>query len=260
MKKIQFTVPILVIVLATLFAANAQENKNNEKIKPEAIRQIQALIQEKQSRTSTQKKIDSQILYTIKMRRGEVIADGVPALETGLKIDDKGYIEIDITAKVTKNLLTELRRINAKIIVSLPKYRSVTASVPLSEIESLAALEEVIFIMPRQKPMLSRETKISFTAIPKFSVFNSVFNFAGITKNDSPANFEERAQNVRDVITSTLDSRPDTGSVNSQGDTTHGANTFRSTQVLTDQASKLVFCRTVSTMLQPAKRQEICLQ
>src|SRR6185436_16633104 len=53
-------------------------------IAPEALAQIEALIREKDVRTDTQLKIDSQLIYAFRMEFGQSIAPGVEAQETDL--------------------------------------------------------------------------------------------------------------------------------------------------------------------------------
>lgn len=201
-------------------------NAQNMTISAEVVRQMQSLTQEKISRTSAQRKIDSNLLFTIKMERHERIADGVLTLETGVKVDEKGYIDVEITANVTPILLNELRLIDAEIIVSLPEYRSIVARVPASVIESLAEMNEIIFIMPKREAMLSHVIESPGTFITNVQAFD----LASIFRTSPPSQFEARSRRVRDLLSSTLgdDSRPMTGTVTSEGDTTHGANTFRS--------------------------------
>ncbi len=226
MKKIFYSLVLLGTVFAAFLTINqpsgAQTNESDTKrISPEAARQMGALAQEKTSRTAAQKKIDSNLLYTIKMQRGERIAEGVDKLETGLTVDEKGYIEVDIVADVTKKLRRKLKAVKAKIIVSLPEYRSITASVPITAIEPLAELEEVYFISPRQKPMTQKKSE---NRTPE----NSEDGIGDLLKSPSTYNFADRAANVRDFLAANLDGdSPNTGSVTSQADVTHQANTFR---------------------------------
>jgi subtilisin-like proprotein convertase family protein len=226
MKKLFYSLIVLGTIFAAFFAlsrsSGAQQKESGEqRISPEAGKQMGALAREKASRTAAQKKINSQLLYKIKMERGERIADGVDTLETGLTVDDKGYIEVDIVADVTKKLRKKLKAVKAKIIVSLPEYRSITASVPISAVESLAELDEVYFISPRQKAMTQKKSENRITKSPAFGI-------GDLLKSPSTFNFADRAANVRDFLTANLDGdSPNTGSVTSQGDVTHQANTFR---------------------------------
>src|SRR5262245_34828726 len=85
------------------------QDQSRTDITPSALAQIDALIAEKASRTPAQRKIDSQLLYAIKMRRGEPIAAGVQALETGVsytaeRVTDEPRVVVDVTAEFTDGL------------------------------------------------------------------------------------------------------------------------------------------------------------
>ena len=231
MKKLIYGLILSGIVAAAFFVFNRSSGAQNketvkesiqERISPEAARQMGALAQEKLARTAAQKKIDSNLLYKIKMERGERIAVGVDTLETGLTVDDKGYIEVDIVADVTKRLLRKLTAVKAKIIVSLPEYRSLRASVPITAIESLAGLREVYFINPKQTAITSRASE-------KQVGDSAAAGFVSGLKENSNFNFADRAADKRGFgAANPFDNLiPDTGSVNSQGDVTHQSLNFR---------------------------------
>ena len=73
--------------------------KQND-ISPEALAQIEALIREKESRAGAQQKMDSQLIYELKMRRGDAIAQGVRTLATELPYNDQRKVTLDL--KVNK--------------------------------------------------------------------------------------------------------------------------------------------------------------
>src|SRR5262245_2838229 len=65
-------------------AAPAQPGTATSDISAEARSQIAALIEEKERRTPAQQKMDSQLVYAVKMARGEAIAAGVTDLQIGV--------------------------------------------------------------------------------------------------------------------------------------------------------------------------------
>src|SRR5882672_3003046 len=87
----------LIITLGTLssgqrLTTNAAQQPANPRavatdISPEAMAQIDALLQEKASRTPAQQKLDSQLVYAVKMARGEAIAAGVSQLQVKIATD-----------------------------------------------------------------------------------------------------------------------------------------------------------------------------
>src|SRR5947208_7386183 len=73
-------------------------------IAPEALAQIEALIREKDMRSPVHRKIDSQLLYELKMKTGRSIATGVAALETGVAYAADGHAVVDAKVCVASAL------------------------------------------------------------------------------------------------------------------------------------------------------------
>ena len=111
-------------------------------------RQINSLIQEKESRSQVQRKIDSQLLYAAKQNRGEKLTNDVTTLEVNVDADEKGFVPVDIQANVTRDLLKLIVKLGGEIIFSSSKFNSVTARVPMQALEQIAASEDVKFIYP----------------------------------------------------------------------------------------------------------------
>src|SRR3954451_13132447 len=69
-------------------------------ISAEALAQIDALIREKDFRSGAQQKIDSQLLFELRMESGQSIASSVSALDTDLPYADDGHVVVDVTARL----------------------------------------------------------------------------------------------------------------------------------------------------------------
>ena len=115
-------------------------------ISEQAARQMNALIQEKRSWTPTQQKIDSQIIFESKKQKKQPIADGVDTLETGIELDKLGRVLVDIKTSAARLVEPVLARLGAEVTSLFP--HDIRARVPLGAIEDLAAIPEVIYIMP----------------------------------------------------------------------------------------------------------------
>lgn len=124
---------------------------NGGKLTESALRQIAALQADKAQRTPVQQKIDSQLLYADKMRRGVPVAEGIATLRVDLDKDDAGRVELDITARVTDELLKSITDAGGKIVNSFARYEAVRAWLPLAQVESVAGREEVKFVRPAVK-------------------------------------------------------------------------------------------------------------
>src|SRR5215470_8628698 len=133
-------------------SASAQERAQT-RISESAMRQIEALMQEKESRTPEQKKIDSQLLYRLKQRRGEQIAPGVERLVVGVKEAADGSVLLDIRAKVTPEVLEAIRKAGGEVISAHEQFDAIRARLTLDTLEKLAGLDEVKFIRPADEGM-----------------------------------------------------------------------------------------------------------
>jgi Subtilase family len=190
---------------------------------PEALAQIEALIREKDSRAGAQQKMDSQLIYALKMRRGEMIAEGVPTLETNVQYNNQGKVTLDLKInKVSDALLNQLKAYGASVVSSVPEYNSVRIQVDIGQIEAIAALPGVIYVQPEQEAMTSRVDRAA-----KASLQPAVSHARARV-------FASRAAKVRNLVSAALLNRKLVnagmvlGSTNTEGDVTHRAFSARS--------------------------------
>lgn len=199
----------------------------NSDISPEALAQIDALIREKESRSPTERKMDSQLIYELRMDRGQAIANGIRSLETDVQVTNTGRAELDITANVSNTLLDQLRAHGVEIVRSVPEENSIRAKVSLDSLEAIAALQDVKFIQPKQDAMTSNSNPRAVATDGP----GSPFVRSGLTN---------RVGRVRALLTSALQENstnsipaniPPTGqgSQTTQGDATHRAFAARGT-------------------------------
>lgn len=179
--------------------------------------QILALEQDKALRTPAQQKIDSNILYTIRMLAGKPAAAGVTSLNTGIDVDDNNNLIVDITANVTDQLLKQLNAAGALIWYSNARFHSIRAVVPATQLESIAASPDVKFISPKVQSMTSGMPRLHSAPLLR-------------------PGFNQRAARIRSLLAAALQARAGAvtngtgqGSVTTQGDATHRAFDARGT-------------------------------
>src|SRR5579884_233469 len=174
--------------------------------------QILALEQDKASRTPAQQKIDSNVLYTIRMLAGKPAATGVASLNTGIDVDDNNNLIVDITANVTDRLVKQLNDAGALIWYSNARFHSIRAVVPAAQIESIAASPDVTFIVPKVQSMTSSTPRLHADPLLRPS-------------------FNQRAARIKKLLAAALQAKAagaitngtGQGSVTTQGDATHRA-------------------------------------
>ena len=118
------------------------------------VDKVQTVFDEKTSRTAAQKKIDSQLLYALKQKRGET--RGVPTERIVIEVDQKGRALVDITARVTSKVTPYIRKLGGIVISEDQRYHTIRASLALEKLEALAALKDVSFIAPPAQAMNNR--------------------------------------------------------------------------------------------------------
>src|SRR5258708_24142851 len=119
-------------------------------ISPDALAQIDALLREKDSRTPAQQKIDSQLLYELRMTGGVPIADGITVIETDLPYAVDGHLVVDIVTRPGNDLAARLLGVGLDVQSSSADGTSVRAHVNLGDLEAIAADPAVVFVQPRQ--------------------------------------------------------------------------------------------------------------
>ncbi len=119
-----------------------------------AARQIVALQAEKAARTPAQMKMDSKLVYEVKIRRRDAMLAAVPMLRSGVEVDAVGNTLVDIRATSTAGLAPFLEGLGAKVVSRLD--RDIRALVPLARLEDIAARPEVRWLMPAAKAIVNK--------------------------------------------------------------------------------------------------------
>jgi Subtilase family/IPT/TIG domain len=217
--------------LTSSTAQNPAQEREAKEISPSARQQIESLIAEKRHRTPAQRKLDSQLLTAIKLKRGEPMSADVPTLRIDVKTDAQGRALVDLDATVSDDLLKQIKILGGEVINSFPQFNAIRAQVPLSALETLAARADVKFIRRAIEPIMQQD---------KRAVSAEQERARQPDAPDTPADAEQRRANVRASLPTALralakkksgvvqDLAPATGSVTSEGDKTHRADAARS--------------------------------
>ena len=199
MKKDVFVGRFLVAVLAVFafLPASAQVQapaSAQVQMSAGATNQIRALMAEKASRTSAQRKISSHLLYGIKASAGKNIAPGVKTPRSAVLPDASGKVLVDIRGKVTKALIKAIENVGGRVIYSSVPTGSIRANVPAKKLEVLAARKDVRYIGPAigaftQRYHAEGAAKVQFTP-------NALASVSPKLRAGLKPGFDQRAQNI----------------------------------------------------------------
>jgi hypothetical protein len=113
--------------------------------------QIKAIEDEKASRTPAEQKISSHLLDAVKQKKVGVVVPNARNLKAPKLPTCDGGVCVDITAKVSDELIHTIESLGGKVVNKFPEYDAIRASMPLENIETLAKDDDVKQIIPAVK-------------------------------------------------------------------------------------------------------------
>jgi hypothetical protein len=191
-------------------------------VTPQARSQIAGLLAEKASRTASERKLDSHLVYELKQARGLTVAPGVPRLDTHIVYEADNRVIVDVrVAAVSDQLRQQLIAIGVDILYANAAAGAIRLQATLAQIEAVAALPQVIFVRPRQDAIVSS--------------FGSRAPGRAVAGHDQAGATEDRRARARAAIASAVRNAlggqgavTNAAQVDSEGDTTHLAALARS--------------------------------
>ena len=142
-----------VLFVASSFWQGLNAKPQDHELQPSAVEQIAALLQEKMSRNPVQQKLDSRIIYELKRIQGSALLQQVPQLR-GLQLNGEDMIEVDISGRVTADLLDRIQAEGGLVVNAHPRFEAIRAKLPLNRIEAVALEPDLRFVAPADQFML----------------------------------------------------------------------------------------------------------
>ncbi|WP_426571153.1 DUF4214 domain-containing protein [Aquihabitans sp. McL0605] len=122
---------------------------------PSVADQMEAIADDKASRTPAEQKVDSNLLYAVQEDATGVAVEGAPELRSTVT-PDAGSVLVDIDAEVTPALLRSIATSGGSVVASVPAYGAVRAEVPLDAVVTLAGRGEVAEVRPADEATTNR--------------------------------------------------------------------------------------------------------
>jgi Subtilase family len=138
-------------------AQQQQDQQNEDGLTASVLDQISSLEAWRKTLTPAQNKIDTQLLFTAKMAKGQPITDKVATLRTGVTVEPFDRVPVEIKGKVTPELVTFVRASGATITAIPRKKTVIYAKVALQNLEAIASRPEVRRISYAFKPKTNRK-------------------------------------------------------------------------------------------------------
>jgi hypothetical protein len=216
------SISTLCLVVALGVAQTNAQSPITVQLSSQTKAQIQALVQEKQSRTFVQQKISSSLLYTAKRAEGDRLLARVPQLNTAVRVTADNRVRVNITTRNSPSLslLQQMVGIGAVIDHTVPKYNFVQVLVPLSEVERIAEMPDVVSVRPYIKPLLSGQTRPELQTLGES--ISSLETVSSLRLSNG-ADSQPRQTSATSKMAQATAPVTNVGRVTSEGDVAHGA-------------------------------------
>jgi subtilisin-like proprotein convertase family protein len=206
-------------VLIIGMAATAAQAKGADDPETRAFTQVAALQQVKKSLTRSERKLDGRLALELRLRQDKTVAAAAPKVSTGVKVATNGTTRVTIDAtKVDDGLLSRLRGVGAGIRYPSPRTGTVLVDAPLSALTTIASWPDVTRVRTPSGAMTARMTTPEAAA-----------KAAAESKEAKAARLAGalRAAEAKAAPAGAAAAAVDQGSVVSEGDRTHAADTAR---------------------------------
>ncbi|WP_433832617.1 S8 family serine peptidase [Actinoplanes sp. CA-015351] len=211
-----FTAGVTIVGLATP-GVNAQAPADPATT---AYAQIAALQQLKKSMTSAERKLDSRLAIELRKRAGKA---ALPKVSTGVEVTKAGTTEIEVHAeKVGDDLIDRLRSVGAGIRYPSPETGTVLVEAPLTSLTTIAGWTDVTGVNLEHGLISGRQQDPKSTP-------------AAEPKGAKVARIETALQKAAAPRAAAVNQ----GSVISEGDRTHAADTARTRYKVTGTGVKV---------------------
>lgn len=197
--------------------------------------EITALLEEKNSRTPAQQKIESQLLQAMRESKGQKMAPGTFLEPVKTEADATGNLEIDIRVTlVDDRVIGKIEGLGGRVTYEGWGFGMIRARVNFNIIESIAALPEVKYVARAERANVVgtglRKTEELTEIIPYKEAIHTTTKAqrAAIVKARLSKYFED--QRMASLFT---------GSVNSEGDHAHRADEARNVFGVQGQGIKI---------------------
>ncbi len=112
-------------------------------LSPKALGEINAISAEKAGRSTSQKKLQSSLIYLIREAAGKKAVTGAPAIKSRVKREADGRVSVEITADPTDELKNAITAAGGEVTYESKRWKSLQAKLPPAAIEAIAGRNDV---------------------------------------------------------------------------------------------------------------------
>jgi len=144
-----------VVAVMALLSKGALAQQPSADIADSAMQQIAAILAMKQSLSSAQQKVDSNLVFTAKAARGDLAFTAVSDAPGIVPTDPASGVDVEIYGTVSASLLDAIASLDGVVSNQSEELGIIAATLPLEAIDALAARPDVSRIQSATTPRLN---------------------------------------------------------------------------------------------------------
>ncbi|MEO8614876.1 MAG: S8 family serine peptidase, partial [Luteolibacter sp.] len=129
--------PLLALPFLTGIALGQQP------ISPRAMAEMKAVVAEKETRSPSQRKMQSSLVYLAREAAGKKAVEGAPLLKSHIRREADGRVTVEISAPPSAALTKAITDLGGTVVYESERWKSVRATLPPAAVEAIAARADV---------------------------------------------------------------------------------------------------------------------
>ncbi|MGB6474088.1 MAG: S8 family serine peptidase [Candidatus Sulfotelmatobacter sp.] len=122
---------------------NAAQTEKTTQLAPKTVEQLQAIEKDKAQQTAIEKKLSTQLRYTVRASKGQKPVEGAPFLASTVQALPETLLQVTVKGTISEELQTFVKAQGGVEIKAVPKYNIMSLRLPANKVETVAARPEI---------------------------------------------------------------------------------------------------------------------
>jgi Subtilase family len=137
---------------------NAAQSQKTTQLAPKTVEQLQAIEKDKAQQTVIEKKLSTQLRYTVRASKGQKPVEGAPYLTSTVAAQPETLLKVTVKGTISEELQTFVKAQGGVDIKAVPKYNIMSLRLPANKVETVAARPEIKSMEFSAKALLNQLT------------------------------------------------------------------------------------------------------
>ena len=122
---------------------NAAQTEKTTQLAPKTVEQLQAIEKDKAHQTAIEKKLSTQLRYTVRASKGQKPVEGAPFLASTVEAHPETMLQVTVKGTISDELQEFVKAQGGVDLKAVPKYNVMSFRLPANKVETVAGRPEV---------------------------------------------------------------------------------------------------------------------